>query len=161
MSMSSPQVSPRKAAAVRRCASYCEAERSAKGRWRSDTRENPAKTPALVSVGGNGPDLLLICRNCRLRCRALPSSPRNGFAFIARGARPLKAGLEGSAKARGSSFETTNMTAKPKFDPERHEENPEWTARDFAKARPASEVFPAEVIAQFRNKRVEPEPDHP
>jgi hypothetical protein len=53
------------------------------------------------------------------------------------------------------------MAAKPKFDPERHEENPAWTARDFAKARPASEVLPAEVIAQFRNKRVEPEPDHP
>jgi hypothetical protein len=134
MSMSSPQVSPRKAAAVRRRASYCEAERSAKGRWRSDTRENPAKTPALVSVGGNGPDLLLICRNCQLRCRA---------------------------KARGSSFETTIMTAKPKFDPERHHENPAWTARDFAKARPASEVLPAEVIAQFRNKRVEPDPDNP
>jgi predicted RNA-binding protein with PUA-like domain len=74
--------------------------------------------------------LLLICRNWQLRCRA---------------------------KARASSFETTIMTAKPKFDPERHEENPQWTARDFARAR----VLPAEVIAQFRNKRVEPEPDHP
>jgi hypothetical protein len=44
------------------------------------------------------------------------------------------------------------MNAKRKFDPRRHEENPEWTARDFAKAKPASEVLPAEVIAQFKNK---------
>jgi hypothetical protein len=44
------------------------------------------------------------------------------------------------------------MNAKRKFDPRRHEENPKWTARDFAKAKPASEVLPPEVIAQFKNK---------
>jgi len=53
------------------------------------------------------------------------------------------------------------MATKPKFDPERHEENPEWTARDFAKARPASEILPAEVIAQFRNKGGRPRAEHP
>jgi hypothetical protein len=46
------------------------------------------------------------------------------------------------------------MNAKRKFDPELHEENPEWTARYFARARPATEVLPAEVIAQFRNKKI-------
>src|SRR3954465_12755996 len=44
------------------------------------------------------------------------------------------------------------MATKPKFDPNLHDENPEWTTRDFAKARPASEVLPPEVIAQFKNK---------
>lgn len=53
------------------------------------------------------------------------------------------------------------MTAKPKFDPEGDDENPEWTAQDFARAKPASEVLPAEVIAQFRNKRVDPEAENP
>jgi predicted RNA-binding protein with PUA-like domain len=48
------------------------------------------------------------------------------------------------------------MKARPKFDPKRHEENPEWTARDFAKAKPASEVLPAEVIAQFKTAKAEP-----
>ena len=53
------------------------------------------------------------------------------------------------------------MATKPKFDPEQHEENPEWTARDFAKAKPASEILPAEVIAQFRNKGGRPRAEHP
>ena len=53
------------------------------------------------------------------------------------------------------------MATKSKFDPERHEENPEWTARDFAKAKPASEILPAEVIAQFRNKGGRPRAEHP
>jgi uncharacterized protein (DUF4415 family) len=53
------------------------------------------------------------------------------------------------------------MATRAKFDPERHDENPEWTARDFAKARPASEVLPAEVIAQFRNKGGRPRADNP
>jgi uncharacterized protein (DUF4415 family) len=53
------------------------------------------------------------------------------------------------------------MAAKPKFDPERHEENPEWTERDFAKARPASEVLPPEVIAQFKNKGGRPRIENP
>jgi hypothetical protein len=38
---------------------------------------------------------------------------------------------------------------KPKFDPVIHDENPEWTEADFAKARPASEL-PPDLLAQFR-----------
>jgi uncharacterized protein (DUF4415 family) len=53
------------------------------------------------------------------------------------------------------------MAKRPKFDPELHEENPEWTARDFARARPATEVLPAEVIAQFRNKGGRPRAENP
>jgi uncharacterized protein (DUF4415 family) len=53
------------------------------------------------------------------------------------------------------------MAAKPKFDPERDEENPEWAERDFAKARPASEVLPPEVIAQFKNKGGRPRSENP
>jgi uncharacterized protein (DUF4415 family) len=53
------------------------------------------------------------------------------------------------------------MTAKPKFDPELHDENPEWTKRDFAKAKPASEVLPPEVIAQFKNKGGRPRVENP
>src|SRR5436309_6925155 len=51
--------------------------------------------------------------------------------------------------------ERTAMNPKRKFDPKRHDENPEWTARDFAKARPALEVLPAEVIAQFKTAKAE------
>jgi uncharacterized protein (DUF4415 family) len=53
------------------------------------------------------------------------------------------------------------MAAKPKFDPELHEENPEWTKQDFAKARPASEVLPPEVMAQFKNKGGRPRSENP
>ena len=53
------------------------------------------------------------------------------------------------------------MAKKPKFDPERHDENPEWTARDFAKAKPAPQVLPAEVIAQFKNKGGRPRAENP
>jgi uncharacterized protein (DUF4415 family) len=53
------------------------------------------------------------------------------------------------------------MAAKPKFDPELHDENPEWTQRDFAKAKPATEVLPAEVIAQFKNKGGRPRTENP
>jgi uncharacterized protein (DUF4415 family) len=53
------------------------------------------------------------------------------------------------------------MATKPKFDPERHDENPEWTERDFAKARLASEVLPPEVIAQFKNKGGRPRSENP
>ena len=53
------------------------------------------------------------------------------------------------------------MAAKPKFDPELHDENPEWTKRDFAKAKPASEVLPPEVIAQFKNKGGRPRIENP
>ena len=53
------------------------------------------------------------------------------------------------------------MAAKPKFDPELHDENPEWTERDFTRAKPASEVLPPEVIAQFRNKGGRPRIENP
>jgi uncharacterized protein (DUF4415 family) len=53
------------------------------------------------------------------------------------------------------------MAAKPKFDPERHDENPEWTQQDFAKAKPASEVLPPEVMAQFKNKGGRPRIENP
>jgi uncharacterized protein (DUF4415 family) len=53
------------------------------------------------------------------------------------------------------------MAAKPKFDPELHDENPEWTARDFAKAKPASEVLPPKVMAQFKNKGGRPRIGNP
>jgi uncharacterized protein (DUF4415 family) len=53
------------------------------------------------------------------------------------------------------------MAAKPKFDPELHDENPEWTERDFDKAKPAPEVLPLEVIAQFKNKGGRPHAANP
>jgi uncharacterized protein (DUF4415 family) len=53
------------------------------------------------------------------------------------------------------------MAAKPKFDPELHDENPEWTAQDFANAKPAPEVLPPEVIAQFKNKGGRPRIENP
>jgi uncharacterized protein (DUF4415 family) len=53
------------------------------------------------------------------------------------------------------------MAAKPKFDPDLHDENPEWTQQDFAKAKPASEVLPPEVMAQFRNKGGRPRIENP
>ncbi|MGD9767778.1 MAG: BrnA antitoxin family protein [Pseudolabrys sp.] len=50
---------------------------------------------------------------------------------------------------------------KPKFDPSRHEENPEWTSKDFARARPASEL-PPDVLAQFPKTKVgRPRSDNP
>jgi uncharacterized protein (DUF4415 family) len=53
------------------------------------------------------------------------------------------------------------MAAKPKFDPALHDENPEWTKRDFARAKPASEVLPPDVMAQFRNKGGRPRIENP
>jgi len=44
---------------------------------------------------------------------------------------------------------------------ERHEENPEWTKRDFANAKPAAEVLPPQVIAQFKNKGGRPRIENP
>jgi uncharacterized protein (DUF4415 family) len=37
----------------------------------------------------------------------------------------------------------------PQFD----EENPEWTREDFARARPAHEVLPPQVLAAFKKTR--------
>jgi len=53
------------------------------------------------------------------------------------------------------------MSKKPKFDPEIHDENPEWTAEDFARAKPAAEVLPPELLAQFRNKVGRPRVENP
>jgi uncharacterized protein (DUF4415 family) len=53
------------------------------------------------------------------------------------------------------------MAAKPKFNPELHDENPEWTQQDFAKAKPASEVLPPDVIAQFKNRGGRPRIENP
>ena len=47
------------------------------------------------------------------------------------------------------------MPRKPKFDPAIHDENPEWTAEDFAKSRPASDM-PQDMLAQFKNGRGRP-----
>lgn len=52
------------------------------------------------------------------------------------------------------------MAKKPRFDPAIHDENPEWTARDFAKAQPASEL-PPDVLAQFKNKVGRPRIESP
>lgn len=40
------------------------------------------------------------------------------------------------------------------------DENPEWTDEDFARARSARDVLPAEVVAAFatRGKRADPDP---
>lgn len=53
------------------------------------------------------------------------------------------------------------MSKKPKFDPAIHDENPEWTKEDFAKARPASEILPPEQLAQFRAKVGRPRSEQP
>jgi uncharacterized protein (DUF4415 family) len=42
------------------------------------------------------------------------------------------------------------MPKKPKFDPTIHDDNPEWTAADFAKARPIEEVLPPDQLAVFK-----------
>ncbi|WP_316207251.1 BrnA antitoxin family protein [Bradyrhizobium sp. SZCCHNR3118] len=53
------------------------------------------------------------------------------------------------------------MSKKPKFDPAIHDENPEWTAADFAKARPAAEVLPADLLTQFKAKVGRPRSESP
>lgn len=45
------------------------------------------------------------------------------------------------------------MPKRPKVDPVIDEDNPEWTAADFAKARPASELS-ADILAQFPKTKV-------
>lgn len=44
------------------------------------------------------------------------------------------------------------MAKKPKFDPAIHDDNPEWTDEDFARAKPAAEMLPPEILVQFKNK---------
>jgi uncharacterized protein (DUF4415 family) len=45
------------------------------------------------------------------------------------------------------------MSAKKKKEPRFDEENPEWTAEDFARAKPAHEVLRPEVLAVFKKTR--------
>ncbi len=47
------------------------------------------------------------------------------------------------------------MNRKPK--PDLNDDNPEWTAEDFARARPAADILPPEVLAAFgKGKRGRP-----
>ncbi len=42
------------------------------------------------------------------------------------------------------------MSKKPKFDPAIHDDNPEWTAEDFAKASPIAELLSGDHLAVFQ-----------
>lgn len=46
------------------------------------------------------------------------------------------------------------MTDEPTIVPD--DENPEWTAEDFARSRPGAEVLPAAVLDAFARKRGRP-----
>lgn len=52
------------------------------------------------------------------------------------------------------------MSSKTKFDPSRHNDNPEWTKADFARSRPAEEL-PPEILSQFRNRPGRPRLENP
>jgi uncharacterized protein (DUF4415 family) len=52
------------------------------------------------------------------------------------------------------------MPPKIKFDPSIHDDNPNWTRKDFAKSRPAEEM-PPEILAQFKNKPGRPKLENP
>jgi uncharacterized protein (DUF4415 family)/uncharacterized DUF497 family protein len=52
------------------------------------------------------------------------------------------------------------MPPKEKFNPKQHDDNPDWTAADFSKARPAHELAP-EILAQFNNKPGRPKLESP
>jgi hypothetical protein len=45
------------------------------------------------------------------------------------------------------------MSAKKKFDPAIHDENPKWTKDDIAKSKPATKL-PADILAQFPKAKV-------
>jgi uncharacterized protein (DUF4415 family) len=77
--------------------------------------------------------------------------------------RKCAAPLDDGRVCRGAANkkETDAMATKPKFDPALHDENPGWTKRDFARAKPASEVLPADVLAQFKNKGGRPRIENP
>lgn len=53
------------------------------------------------------------------------------------------------------------MSKTPKFNPAIHDENPEWTAEDFAKAKPATDVLSPDLLAQFRAKVGRPRSESP
>jgi uncharacterized protein (DUF4415 family) len=52
------------------------------------------------------------------------------------------------------------MPRKPKFDPAIHDENPDWTAADFAASHPAEDL-PPDILAQFKNKVGRPRAENP
>lgn len=52
------------------------------------------------------------------------------------------------------------MSPKTKFDPSIHDDNPEWTRKDFAKSRPAEEL-PPEILSQFKNRPGRPKLENP
>ncbi|QND75157.1 BrnA antitoxin family protein [Tardiphaga robiniae] len=52
------------------------------------------------------------------------------------------------------------MSAKKKTPPATHDDNPEWTAADFAASRPAEEL-PPDILAQFKNKPGRPRVENP
>ncbi len=54
----------------------------------------------------------------------------------------------------GKSKNTTQMRTKEAIEHEAYEEIPEWTAEDFARARPMREIFP-EIVEAFEKKRGE------
>lgn len=53
------------------------------------------------------------------------------------------------------------MASKPKFNPALHDENPEWTAEMFARAKPAREVLSPELLSQFKSKVGRPRLENP
>jgi uncharacterized protein (DUF4415 family) len=46
--------------------------------------------------------------------------------------------------------EAPDLWLKPRSD---HDDNPEWSAADFARARPPEAVLPRAILAQFPNTR--------
>ncbi|MGM4919538.1 BrnA antitoxin family protein [Tardiphaga sp. 813_E8_N1_3] len=52
------------------------------------------------------------------------------------------------------------MSARKKTPPATHDDNPEWTAADFAASRPAEEL-PPDILAQFKNKPGRPRTENP
>lgn len=53
-------------------------------------------------------------------------------------------------------MDTAHSRKQPDTLPKDFEDNPEWTDEDFARAKPAAEVLPPEVIAAFGKKRGRP-----
>src|ERR1700733_14355731 len=82
--------------------------------------------------------------------RGMSRSARSKTSFIVSFSPFAAARSAPSAFAKRTKERSGAMAAKPKFDPELHEENPEWREQDFANAKPASEILPSEVIAQFK-----------
>ena len=57
--------------------------------------------------------------------------------------------------------DATSCPSKTKFDPSIHDDNPEWTTKDFAKSRPAEELPPEILSQQFKNKPGRPKLENP